>query len=118
MGFIEERLLEWDVSADVRNRACLAADEYITNIVLYAYPNATGRIRISLGRDTSSVWVTINDHGIPFDPTDQPAPDTTIPIEERTVGGLGIFLAGKIVGDVSYSRANGTNELTLTIKTR
>jgi len=115
-SFIEKTLSTWSVPGEIRNRICVAADECITNVVLYAYSEETGNIRVSLGKNAGAIWATITDWGIPFDPTLHPPPDTTAPLEEREIGGLGIFLARKMTDQVSYSRVGDANELTIAVR--
>jgi anti-sigma regulatory factor (Ser/Thr protein kinase) len=57
--------------------------------------------------------MTVTDHGVPFDPTAAPAPDITLPAEERSIGGLGIFLTRTLMDGFRYERVGGTNVLTL-----
>ena len=56
----------------------------------------------------------ISDTGIPFDPTAAPEADTSLGVEDRPIGGLGIFLVRKIMDKVSYRRENGKNILSMT----
>ena len=58
----------------------------------------------------------ITDHGVAFDPTAKAEVDTTLPAEERSIGGLGIHLIRKIMDDVKYERVNDMNILTLNKK--
>ena len=55
----------------------------------------------------------LTDKGLSFDPTNAPDADITIPIEERAIGGLGIFLIRSIMNEVSYQRLDGENRLTM-----
>ena len=54
-----------------------------------------------------------SDNGRPYDPTEKPDPDTTQSAEEREVGGLGIFMVKKLMDEVTYEYADGSNILTL-----
>ena len=56
---------------------------------------------------------TISDSGIPFDPTKQKPADTTLSAEERAIGGLGIHLVRQLMDEVTYSREENKNVLTL-----
>jgi anti-sigma regulatory factor (Ser/Thr protein kinase) len=50
----------------------------------------------------------------PFDPTRVPDPDLTLPLEERPLGGLGIYLIRQSVDKMVYRAVpEGGNELTL-----
>ena len=57
--------------------------------------------------------ISISDHGKPFNPLKKPDPDITLPAEKREIGGLGIFLVKKTMDNVTYSREDETNILTL-----
>lgn len=57
--------------------------------------------------------ITFVDHGIPYDPLAKKDPDVTLSAEERDIGGLGIFMAKKIMDDVIYEYRAGKNILTL-----
>jgi len=58
--------------------------------------------------------LTISDNGPPFDPFARAAPDTTLSIEERQIGGLGIHLVRQMMDEVSYERREGRNVTILT----
>ena len=49
------------------------------------------------------------DEGVPFNPLSAPKADTSLPVEERKVGGLGILLATELMDNVSYKRENNQN---------
>ncbi|MBQ6033357.1 MAG: ATP-binding protein, partial [Prevotella sp.] len=53
------------------------------------------------------------DEGTPFDPTTRKEVDTTLPVEERPIGGLGILLVRKLMDSINYERIDGKNVLTL-----
>lgn len=93
----------------------LALEELVVNIIQHAYPPAEcGSVEI--GWESSGpgeLAVEIRHAGMPFDPTSQEAPDLTADIEHRTPGGLGIFLARKMVNEITYRHTNGINVLSL-----
>jgi anti-sigma regulatory factor (Ser/Thr protein kinase) len=63
--------------------------------------------------DDQKVVSTLTDSGIPFDPTQKGDVDTTLPAEERPIGGLGIHLVKQIMDKVSYQYVGNQNILTL-----
>ena len=92
----------------------LALEEAVVNVMDYAYPKDTaGYVNIDVRTDADCVVFVITDNGIPFDPTAMKDVDTTLPLEERSIGGLGIFLTRQIMDDISYERSNDKNILTL-----
>jgi len=94
----------------------LALEEALVNICKYSYPDEPGDAEVSCKQDNGRFIIEIVDSGIPFDMTSLPAPDVTSSIEERKIGGLGIFLIKKMVNDVSYRREGNFNILKLTMK--
>lgn len=100
----------------VRRSVSVALDELLVNTVRYGL---AGRGR-GQGQEGASVAVevellpdrlavTISDDGAPFDPFAVAAPDTTLPMEERRVGGLGIHLVRELMDEAGYSRKGGRN---------
>ena len=69
-------------------------------------------VEVELNQDR--VTVTLTDDGTPFDPFSQPEPDTTLSVEERPIGGLGIHLVREMMDDVSYQRRDGHNVVVAT----
>jgi serine/threonine-protein kinase RsbW len=57
--------------------------------------------------------VTVTDDGHPFNPLDLPEPDTSLPMEDRPIGGLGIHLLRKMSDRMEYERRDGKNQVTL-----
>ena len=93
----------------------LALEEAITNVIMYAYPQGKGgQVQIDAVIREGSLDFIISDTGIPFDPTAAPEADTSLGVEDRPIGGLGIFLVRKIMDKVSYRRENGKNILSMT----
>ncbi|MBD3271850.1 MAG: ATP-binding protein [Elusimicrobia bacterium] len=92
----------------------LAAEEVLINIVKYAYPQDKGGIDIACVEGPGRAFVIeVTDTGIPFDPLAKSEPDVTKPMEERPIGGLGIYMVRKSMDDVRYRRENNRNVLTL-----
>jgi serine/threonine-protein kinase RsbW len=91
----------------------LAVDEACANIMHYAYSEAGGVIELSCERRNDAVRVIIKDQGKPFDPTAVPPPDLDADVEDRAVGGLGIYFMRRMMDEVSYKFRNGENVLTM-----
>ena len=90
-------------------------DEVFTNIADYAYGPKGGEatVRIEILPEPRRLWLEFSDAGIPFDPLAKEDPDVTLSAEERTVGGLGIFLVKKLMDKVGYAYSGGRNVLTM-----
>jgi len=92
----------------------LALEEAVVNVINYAYPNQTGMpIDITADIEPERLSFTIEDSGVPFDPTQAVEPDITLSAEERPVGGLGIMLVRQLMQEVSYEYRDGHNRLTI-----
>jgi serine/threonine-protein kinase RsbW len=95
----------------------LVLEEAVSNIIFYAFSDKESHnIGISVKMVNAKVTIEIEDEGIPFDPTLRKEPDITLPVQERPIGGLGIFLILKMMDTVRYKRENNKNILTLTKK--
>jgi serine/threonine-protein kinase RsbW len=81
----------------------LAVDEAATNIIQHAYdPDIPGDMTLSWHCEGNRFTVTIRDRGRQFDPQGVPPPDLQSPLEERQVGGLGIYLITRLMDEVKF----------------
>ena len=94
----------------------LCAEEVIKNLVDYAYENGQGYVVVKTERVGDRLVLTFRDEGVPFNPLAKEDPDVTLPAEERSIGGLGIFLCKKMMDRVSYTFENGCNIFQMEIK--
>lgn len=92
----------------------LVLEEVVSNVIFYAYDDTLKHeINIDLSLQNNLLTIVITDDGKPFDPTSNQLPDINLKVEERPVGGLGIFLISKIMTEVYYERKENLNILTL-----
>jgi anti-sigma regulatory factor (Ser/Thr protein kinase) len=92
--------------------ADLALEEHVTNVVAYAYDDgASHEIRIRLALENQCLQIEIEDDGRPYDPLSRPPVDTSVPLEEKPIGGLGIHLIRSFMDEVEYRREAGKNIL-------
>ena len=101
----------------------LAVEEALVNIINYAYPKGQqGRIDLDVqglpakeGEQAGQLTIRLTDYGEPFDPTKQQEVDINQRMDDRQVGGLGIYLYQQLMDSVSYQRTEeGCNVLTMT----
>lgn len=91
----------------------IAIDELFGNIAHYAYHPDVGpaTVRVEVMKDQPAVVITFLDRGIPYDPLKKEDPDVSLSAQERTAGGLGIFLVKKSMDDILYEYKDGQNIL-------
>ena len=114
-AFIDELLASVEYSLKKRFQLDLVVEEIFVNIANYAYGEGTGQavLRFSLQQDPPKMKIVFMDEGVAYDPLAKDEPDVTLPMEERNIGGLGIFLVKKNVEDIHYERKDGKNILTI-----
>jgi serine/threonine-protein kinase RsbW len=105
-------------SAGLDNKAtyklCLAVDEIATNIIVHGYEEAgrSGVLDVRAEMDGRTLTIIMEDDGVPFDPRQSDLPnseDLSKPLEDRPIGGLGVFLAFDGVDEFEYERSSGRN---------
>ena len=90
----------------------LAVEEAVTNCIEYAYPSDTvGNVTVTIEADDSKIRFIISDSGADFDPTKVSKADTTLSVDERPIGGLGILLVRNLMDSINYERTEGKNVL-------
>ena len=113
VDFATEKLEARDCSIKVVMQTELVIEEIFVNIASYAYHPEIGPATFCMEfeENPNAVLMTFIDGGKPYNPLEQEAPDTTLSIEERDVGGLGIFLVKKNVDEIAYEYTDGKNIL-------
>jgi sigma-B regulation protein RsbU (phosphoserine phosphatase) len=98
----------------VRRSVSVVLDELLTNTLSYGLPEHGGEVIVDIELHADRIVITISDNGRPFDPFSRPAPDTTLSVEDRDIGGQGIHLVRRMVDEMSYHRRSDRNVVTLT----
>ena len=113
VAFLEQELEALGCPEKQKMQICVAADEIVTNISMYAYTPGSGEltVRFAFDGEDRAAEITFIDEGIPFDPLAKEDPDVTLSAEKRQIGGLGIFLVKKTMDDMTYRREDGKNIL-------
>ena len=60
--------------------------------------------------------IGFRDGGVEFDPLAKPDPDINAPLEERSIGGLGIFLCKQMMNVLDYHFEDGCNVFIMKLK--
>jgi anti-sigma regulatory factor (Ser/Thr protein kinase) len=121
-----DMLLDWtgDIlekngcSGQICNQIAVVTEELFVNIASYAYktqdPARSGDATIRLSVDKTEIAMQFEDAGVAFNPLEYETPDVTADIEERKIGGLGIYLTRKWMNSVEYERTpDGKNVLSI-----
>lgn len=110
-GFVEELLERLEIPMKLQIAINISFEEMFINIVHYAYPEGVGKasVRVELLENPRRIVLTLKDSGIPYNPLAKEDPDITASVENRLIGGLGIFMTKKYMDEVNYSHVDGMN---------
>ena len=109
-AFVEEQLEKLEVPMRLTTKLMISVDEIYSNIVRYSHATQAS---ITVSREENTIQLVFEDDGKPYNPLEAEEPDITASAEDRTIGGLGIFMVRKMMDQVDYSYHNGRNVLTL-----
>ncbi|HMK78428.1 MAG TPA: ATP-binding protein [Xanthobacteraceae bacterium] len=105
---VENFLQQQGVDARATYHVAMLIEELMSNLAIHgSVPDELAIVRLAV--DPADVRVELLDRGPPFDPRCAPEPDLTTSVEERQVGGLGLFLMRKFASDISYARSGAQN---------
>lgn len=91
-----------------------AADELVANTITHGYAGRSGLLELEMIAEPGMLILILRDQAPPFDPTHVPAPDISLSLEERPLGGMGLHLVRQCVDQFLYeSLATGGNQITL-----
>ena len=115
--FVEEMAAGFGFDRKVIDDMLQAVEEAVANTILHGYNRQPGEIKVEVQREGNQLVVRLQDQAPHFDPTGFPPPDLTLPLEERALGGLGIYLMRQFTDTVTHRvTSDGSNELTLVKK--
>ena len=114
MSLTGQFLKEAGCGEDDRSRTEISVEEIFTNIASYAYQKGEGTVWMEwnvreTGKELKEVVIRFLDKGTPYDPFAGKDPDLTQSIEERPVGGLGVYMVKQFMDDASYCYERGCN---------
>ena len=95
--------------------ADLVLEEHLTNVMRYAYDDGCEHeIVVRLEASDSQLVIEVEDDGRAFDPTQAPEVDTSLPLDQKPIGGLGIHFIRHCMDEVRYQRRANRNVLRMT----
>ncbi len=106
------------LSAALRAAAQLVLEELYVNVCLYAYDGAPGAVRLRLTAGADALRCELEDHGRPFNPLEQEAPDPAARFAAGDFGGAGLVLVRAKARDMRYERTDGRNLLSFSVGER
>lgn len=115
LAFVKSRLSRCDCLPEVVTQLEMAVEEIFVNIANYAYQpeNGAATVRCVVGGYPVQVTVQFQDAGKPYNPLDRADPDVEAALEERDIGGLGIYLVKNCMDAIDYEYVDGKNILTI-----
>jgi serine/threonine-protein kinase RsbW len=104
--------MEKNLPPDLEMPAVLSLEEVLSNSIRHGCKGKQDAdIRVEFRFDPDAFEFIVSDNGIPYNPLLREDPDIHLPLEQRTPGGLGIFLVRKLADDVRYEFRDGRNHL-------
>jgi serine/threonine-protein kinase RsbW len=91
----------------------LAVEEAVINVISHGYKEPGSEVIVSCRISPERIEIQIMDTAPPFNPLSVPEPELDTTIEDRKIGGLGVFLARQVMDEISYRYENGKNILVL-----
>jgi len=111
---LDQFMAQHGLSGAYVSRLHVALEEHLTNVVSYGYePGKAGTISVRFELEASVLRIDVADDARPFNPLEKPEADTTLPLDAKPVGGLGLFMIRKSVDELSYRRVDDRNLLTM-----
>lgn len=117
LGTVQDFIAVWaegnGVGVGISTKLAICTDEIVSNVIYYSGASV---LDVDCSMEGSEITVKFTDDGKAFDPlTEAKEPDITASVENREIGGLGIFMVKKMMKSVTYERDRGRNILVLKI---
>ena len=111
---IDEFCASRAIASEVAYAVNLALDEILTNTISYGYADdEPHQIELIVSLEVEALVIVIGDDSAAFDLSNAPTPDVGASLEERPLGGLGLFLVHQMMDSVEYRREGERNLITL-----
>lgn len=116
-NLLEEMAEEGNWPMTLTMRANLILEELVLNTLTHGDISGLTKIDLDLESEGHALTIRLTDDGSPFNPlTDAPEPDVTLPLAERPIGGLGVYLVRTMGEDLEYRREHDRNHLKLVVR--
>ena len=115
LDFVKHELETLDCPIKIQAQIAIAVEEIFVNISNYAYQPHDGDVTLTseIKENPLQLILTFIDSGIPYNPLEKVDPDITLPVDQREIGGLGIYMVKKSMDFVDYKYENNKNIFTL-----
>ena len=117
LEWLNKTIEPWSLGSELVNKISICLEEIFVNITSYAYIENVGNVKVSIEKLDSEIILTFEDQGIKYNPLQKEDPDITLSLNERQVGGLGIFMVKQMTKNIEYEYFNNKNRLELTFDT-
>lgn len=113
--FVDNEIAKLECPMKIQFALDIAIDEIVSNIINHGYQNGQGDIwiRLEFQEGDQQIKLTFIDEAPKYNPLEAIEPDTSLEAEERSIGGLGIFLVKKSMDDMIYNYEGNRNMLTI-----
>lgn len=109
--FVDDACEQAAIDPAMRFDLQLAVEEACMNVIEHAYGGKGGEFTVCIELLGPDAQITVTDHGRPFDPAEVALPNLDLPLEERPIGGLGIFLMQQLMDEVEFDFSANGNQL-------
>lgn len=112
-AFVNAELEKINCPAKAKAEIDIAIDELFSNIANYAYNPEVGKatVKFEVQKNPMAVIITFMDNGKPYDPLKREDPNVKLSVDEREIGGLGIFMVKKSMDSIEYEYKDNHNIL-------
>jgi serine/threonine-protein kinase RsbW len=115
LDFVSTEFEGKNYSKKFKSEVSIAVEEIFVNIAHYAYNPDIGEVVVRVSSDDHlNLCIELEDVGVKFNPLENADPDITLSVQDRKIGGLGVFMVKKLMDEITYRYENGKNILTLT----
>ena len=116
--YVREAARNAGINEDAAYDLTLAVEEFATNSMMHGYRehDMSGSVVVSAEETGDELIICIDDTAPEFDPRSLASPseeELAKPLEERAIGGLGVYLSVRALDRFDYARVDGRNHLIL-----